>query len=166
MFSVFMVPDTFTQTASVFSLLFIFYTCIVKNLKNNAIIIVSCSCGSDEHISRVKRGLTCVPSLRCDAKERSGCEFLRGVQVLQAGDHQEPHRASLHDRTPQGGRAHSHKPQTRGDMNRANQHFRGRTLRSECAVRVFTVGVVPGGHLSDDGWEQARSRCRGVAQRH
>lgn len=61
---------------------------------------------------------------------------------------------------------YSHKPQARGDINRANQHFRVHVLRSECAVCVFTVGVVPGGHLSNDGWEQARSRCRGVAQRH
>lgn len=43
-------------------------------------------------------------SLRCDAKERPGCQLLRGVQVLQTGDHQEPHRAALHDRAPQGER--------------------------------------------------------------
>lgn len=42
--------------------------------------------------------------LRCDAKERPGRELLRGVQVLQAGAHQEPHRAALHDRAPQGER--------------------------------------------------------------
>lgn len=43
-------------------------------------------------------------SPRCDAKERPGRQLLRGVQVLQTRDHQEPHRAALHDRAPQGER--------------------------------------------------------------
>lgn len=50
----------------------------------------------------VSRGAS---SLRCDAKERPGRELLRGVQVLQTRDHQEPHRAALHDRAPQGERS-------------------------------------------------------------
>lgn len=55
---------------------------------------------------------------RRDAKERSGGELLRGVQVLQTGDNQESHRASFHDRTPQGERISS-------DTNtRAYIHFR------------------------------------------
>lgn len=66
--------------------------------------------------------LTFVPVLRCDAKERSGREFLRGVQVLQTGDHQEPHRAPLHDRTPQGecARTRPGDPDTLDD----SEHFR------------------------------------------
>ena len=41
-------------------------------------------------------------SCRCDAKERTRCELVWGVQVLQTGDNQGSHWASVHDRTPQG----------------------------------------------------------------
>lgn len=50
------------------------------------------------------------PPYRCDAKERPGRQLLRGVQVLQTGDHQEPHRAALHDRAPQGERRRGSPP--------------------------------------------------------
>lgn len=37
---------------------------------------------------------------------------------------------------------------------------------SESAVHVSPVGVVPRGPLSNDGWKQACSDCRGVARWH
>lgn len=71
-----------------------FLTCFNINHINDA---------ADEDKKCLRRCRPPRPS-RCDAKERPGRQLLRGVQVLQTGDHQEPHRAALHDRAPQGER--------------------------------------------------------------
>lgn len=44
----------------------------------------------------------CVPVRRGHAQAWAGCVCLRGVPILQAGDSQGPHRAHLHDCTPEG----------------------------------------------------------------
>lgn len=95
------------------------------------------------------------PTPRCDAKERPGRQLLRGVQVLQTGDHQEPHRAALHDRAPQGERR-------RGAPQEPFLQL------SQClfCLCLRPVGVLPGGHLSNDSGEHAGLDCRGVAKRH
>lgn len=107
---------------------------IKKKKITETIILVSRS--SESWRNRTNWVLTLVPFLRCDAKERSGCELLRGVQVLQTGDHQEPHRAPLHDRTPQGERA-----RTRTDLRETGtrlffQQIRELPLKPGCTVCV------------------------------
>lgn len=43
---------------------------------------------------------------------------------------------------------------------------RSHPCRLECSflLRLLPVGVVPGGHLSNDSWERAGLDCRAVAQ--
>lgn len=82
--------------------------------------------------------------LRCDAKERPGRQLLRGVPVLQTGDHQEPHRAALHDRAAQGERRRPlHRGAVPGDssVHSSCVYFQSESYQED--IYPMTAGNMP-----------------------